>query len=61
MRRLFIVLFVWLTTVVAFCADAPVRIAILAGAGERAPKAGVSWSNAALGATATRRWVTEIV
>ena len=37
MRNLFIVLFVWLTTVVAFCADAPVRIAILAGVGERAP------------------------
>jgi hypothetical protein len=41
MRNLFIVSCFWLTTVVAFCADVPVRIAILAGEGDRAPKAGV--------------------
>jgi hypothetical protein len=42
MRHLFIVFSFWLTTVVAFCADAPVRIAILAGEGDRAPKAGLA-------------------
>jgi len=43
MRNLFIVLFVWLTTVVAFCADPPamVKIAIISGEGDRAPKAGM--------------------
>jgi hypothetical protein len=42
MRHLVIVLCLWLTTVVAFCADAPVRIAVLAGEGDRAPKAGLA-------------------
>ena len=41
MRHLSIILCFWLTTVVALCADAPVRIAILAGDGDRAPKAGL--------------------
>jgi hypothetical protein len=41
MRNLFIVSFVWLTSVVAFCAPTPVKIAILAGEGQRAPKAGL--------------------